>query len=657
MKTICFVIEYLLFLAKIDNKSVFLNDSTFNMKQEIDGKMVPDTEPSFFRDSSTFVTMSSFFLIHHKSDHQKTIQLIDDQSGCSIVADARIDYKQELSAELGLKWDEAADFSDSRFILLAYLKWGEACLSHLFGDFSFVIRDPAKNEIFCARDHFGCRPLYFVDQPGFLAFASKISAFKSIPGFRYEIREQYVLDSLCAIERTDSNSAYQGISRLKPAHYIKQTNGQLSPQYRYWELKINEGFRKLTLEEATVELRNRIVEAVRQRIPVKGQPGVELSGGLDSSGIAAVLAKLLGPGATIHAFTHSTASEGSAHHKFHHRDVEYSKAVIEQYPSVRQFYITEEHSEGGYQALTEALHCLYKPLNLHYAVNADLLFKKAGHTGTSIIFSGLGGDEGISYDGTGYVNELIARGQYSKLREYVQTGTDLRRWRLYRQYIKLLINYHVPWIADILQKDWKKERYRSFALQQHLARKYRMRSSFYSSHSFPVKPEVRAMQHFRLNYPHIPERIEETSLLAEPNGIEYRYPFLDVRLVEFFFSLPSDQKVKDGTGRYLFRQALKGILPEKIRMRSDKGGNTIPNVFARVLKDEQRFRELIEESRIKNKYHYADYRKLDRMLDGFGKMGGSKRQSFGLREFQSAMSVLILQKWQREGKIDIGIKC
>lgn len=110
-------------------------------------------------------------------------------------------------------------------------------------------------------------------------------------------------------------------------------------------------------------------------------------------------------------------------------------------------------------------------------------------------------------------------------------------------------------------------------------------------------------------------------------------------------------------GRYLFRMAMKDILPEKIRMRTDKGGNTIPNVFARVLKDEKTFRETIEEGRLKNQYHYVDYAKLHKMLDSFKKMRELKGQEYGLRAFQSPMSVLILQKWQREGKIDIGIKC
>ncbi|GAH11488.1 unnamed protein product, partial [marine sediment metagenome] len=256
-----------------------------------------------------------------------------------------------------------------------------------------------------------------------------------------------------------------------------------------------------------------------------------------------------------------------------------------------------------------------------HAMNSDLLFEVAGNLCTTVIFSGLGGDEGVTNNGSGYFNELISHGQHTKLRDNIKRIAYRRGSRSYWQLIKLYINYYAPWVLSLYKKDWRKATYRSFALQKSLARKYRMKRRFFYTKFPPGKPDVRAIQFFRLMYPNKSERIEETSLLAQQHGIEYRYPFLDVKLLEFFYSLPSEYKYKDGMGRYLFRKAMEEILPEKIRMRTDKGGNTIPNVFARVLKDEEIFREIIEEGRLKNHYHYVDYDKLDDMLDSFKKMG------------------------------------
>ena len=532
---------------------------------------------------------------------------VDNESGCLIVSDSRIDYRRELAGNLGITWNVVEGFSDSKLILLAYLKWGgEACLSHLYGDFSFIIWDPSSVDLICARDHFGCRSLYYIDQPEYLAVASHISAFKCIHGFCFEIREQYILDSLCSIVKTESLSPYNGISRLMPAHYLKLDSGQLSDQYRYWDLRIDENYEGLKLEEASDGLRERIIEAVRQRSQTSGQIGIELSGGLDSSGIASVLAMLSGPDVTINAFTQSTSSEGVAQQMHQKSEIEFSEALVEEYSTIRQFKITGENSEGGYDSLIKALNSLNKPINLHYAINSDLLFEVAGHVGTSIIFSGLDGDEGISNSGIGYFNELIRHGQHSKLRDNIKRIAYSCGHRFYIQLIKIYIDYFAPWVFNLFKKDWRKVAYRSVAIQKSLARKYRMKKRYFHSHSFPQKADVRVMQYFRIMYPNKPERIEETALLAKKHGIEYRYPFLDVKLLEFFYSLPSEYKYKDGMGRYLFRMAMKGILPEKIRMRMDKGGNTIPNVFDRLLHDEKIFRDTIVEGRLKNQYHYVD---------------------------------------------------
>lgn len=577
----------------------------------------------------------------------------DKRSGKCIVSDSRLDYRHELAGELEIKLTAADKLSDCELILLAYLRWEEDCLSHIYGDFSFVIWDPRKEEVFCARDHFGCRPFYYLDQPGFLAVASEITAFTHIPDFRYEISEQYILDTLCTIVRSDSSSAYKGISRLKPAHRLKFTKWQSTGQLRYWDLKIKEEYRGLTMEEAARGLKERFIEAVRQRSQSAGPIGVELSGGLDSSGVASVLTLLTNEQAGINAFTHSVTSEAQFYWE---SEMEFSSLLVEKYHSISHLEITEKNTTGSFRTLTDALSILYKPINLHYAINSDLLFERAGKLGTTVMFSGFGGDEGISNQGNGYWNELIRKGQHAKLRREIKVMASRHGGGLYKHLIKRYLQFYAPWILEPIRKDWRRDMYRSFALERSLARKYRMRRRFFRTNPPPVKPDVRAMQYFRLMYPNIPERMEETALLAQQYGLEYRYPYLDVRLVEYFYSLPSEYKYRDGMGRYLFREIMDGILPDKIRMRTHKSGNTIPNVFARVFKDRERFQEMIDESRQMNRYHYVDYDKLQSMLDMLKNEGVFKEVDFDLRAFQSAMSVLILQQWQREGRIDIGIK-
>lgn len=89
----------------------------------------------------------------------------------------------------------------------------------------------------------------------------------------------------------------------------------------------------------------------------------------------------------------------------------------------------------------------------------------------------------------------------------------------------------------------------------------------------------------RINHPHVSQRLEYSAITAKKYGIEYRYPFLDKRLIEFYLSMPTLLKARNGIVRYAIREAMKEILPESIRLRNDKSGTTIPSVFFRMIND------------------------------------------------------------------------
>ena len=95
----------------------------------------------------------------------EVLPLTDPQTGCTITADVRLDNREELIASLGMA-SETRTIGDGELILRAYLHWGEACPEQLLGDFAFAIWDPRSNQLFCARDHMGMRPLIYHHAPG-----------------------------------------------------------------------------------------------------------------------------------------------------------------------------------------------------------------------------------------------------------------------------------------------------------------------------------------------------------------------------------------------------------------------------------------------------------------------------------------------------------
>ena len=147
----------------------------------------------------------------------------------------RLDYKNELSEGLGIKKEIFQQYPDNYSILKAYSIWGEDCVKHLYGDFSFAIWNRRKKELFCARDHFGIRPLYFYNHPDYFIFSSDFQVFNKIPNITLHIKEKFIINTVCTITPEKDSSAYYELYKLEPAHTLKiDKNGTISIS-KYWD--------------------------------------------------------------------------------------------------------------------------------------------------------------------------------------------------------------------------------------------------------------------------------------------------------------------------------------------------------------------------------------------------------------------------------------
>jgi asparagine synthetase B (glutamine-hydrolysing) len=207
------------------------------------------------------------------------------------------------------------------------------------------------------------------------------------------------------------------------------------------------------------------------------------------------------------------------------------------------------------------------------------------------------------------------------------------------------------------KKDWRRAKYPHFALTRELESEFQTKDRYINSNIRKNSTSSRDIQYRRLTNNHISIRLESSFLAAQTRKIEYRHPFFDVKLIEYYYSLPSEFKYWNGIGRYLYRKAMEGILPELILGRHIKSGNTVPNFQYRFQKDQSGFLNLIDESRQNNAFHFVDYQKLINLSNLIMEKDIKRNRGIGGRAFINAISILLLQKWQREGKIDIGIKC
>lgn len=480
----------------------------------------------------------------------------------SIVAAARLDNRAELSDALALARPERAGIDDDELILRAYERWGGDCPLHLQGDYAFAIWDAAERLLFCARDAVGARPLYYSLGPGRrFAFASDIGAVLAAPGLEDRLDDDYVVATLMGGAPPGSDGTfYSAVRSLPPGHSISVSAGAERIR-RWWRPEDAPPVRLGSDGDYAREFLELYRLAVRDRLRDSHPLGVHLSGGLDSSSIAALAARELRPsGRRPEAFCwhpppdDSLAGEEAAEYR-----------LIES-------ICAQEGLEPRYHSVS-AEHMLAR-LRLDGArfpdrdgtlLHESLVQRSAAELGVRVILSGWGGDEVASNSGAGYYAELLRGGRFGQLLQEARRVSN-RPWRFVARHAVLpQVHFRAADIVAGILRGKIHRRPGKNLVHPALAREFSGRRN--PNHR---AKGVRQTQLANLGRGHLARRIEDWAAHGARMGIEYRYPLLDRRLLEFVLGLPAEQFRHGRRSRWFMRRALRPVLPEDILERSVK---------------------------------------------------------------------------------------
>jgi asparagine synthase (glutamine-hydrolysing) len=210
-----------------------------------------------------------------------------------VAADARIDGRDALIERLRKHGRDVPDGAPHATLLVhAYRAFGESMLDALIGDFSFALWDRRARRLLCARDHFGVRPFHFARVGDLFAFASDADALARLPGVSRELDEASLADFLLfGSLQEPARSIFRDIACLPPAHTLVLEDGRIR-QRRYWSLPQDARTRCASRDEYAHAFLQCLERAVADRLP-HGPAAVQLSGGMDSSSVAALAAPWL----------------------------------------------------------------------------------------------------------------------------------------------------------------------------------------------------------------------------------------------------------------------------------------------------------------------------------------------------------------------------
>ena len=468
--------------------------------------------------------------------------------------------------------------SDTEVILHAWMAWGPACLEYFEGMFAFALWDARDKSLFCARDRFGKKPFFYTVQQGRFVFASELTALTQFPGLERSVRPETLMRYLAYEYVPTPQCVYQEMEKLPPAHYLLLRDGQMRVA-RYWDMPtpLDPVALSRSEDELAAELRHLLAEAVKRRMVSDVPLGVFLSGGIDSSIVAGLMAAQ-GPRIKTFSIGFTEASYDESH---------YARIVARHYNTDHHERILS--ADDCAHILPEVVSRLDEPM-ADASVAPTYLLSGVTREKVTVALGGDGADEllagyehYIGFKVAEWYNKapaLLRKGCIEPLARCLPSSAGYINPRLAVQ--TFLQGAHAPaWqrvqtMLTALDPDMQRELWQNspavvetgFLDPQRLFAPTREHFEHWPAGS--ASPLDRAfhvyVRQFLLD--DILVKVDRCSMM---HSLEVRAPFLDRHVAEFVARLPVEYKLNGFKRKYLLKKACADVLPPQILTRNKRG--------------------------------------------------------------------------------------
>ena len=497
--------------------------------------------------------------------------LSNEDGSVWVVFNGEIYNHVEIRRELEAHGHRYRTKSDTETIVHAYEQWGDDCVERFRGMFAFAIWDAPKRRLLLVRDRLGIKPLYWTMAGDTLLFGSEIKALLA-SGMVEAVANHAVLPEVLSTRYTSGEETlFRGIYKLLPGHRLVFEGGAVAIQ-QYWDLPTRTDSPESPAASPVERFKEMLEESVRLRLMADVPLGMFLSGGIDSSAIAAIMARMIDRPLQ----TFSVAFKDRAFN-----ELEYAREVARSIGAVSHEIVIDDQDFFG--ALPKLLWHEDEPIA--HPSSVPLYFVSAlARQHVTVVLTGEGSDELLA----GY-------GKYPRVAWNWRAGT------VYERMLPAAVRESIArGIVPMLPRKLERYARRSFLTmdrspeamffdnfasirladqQRLLAPAYRAAASrtgaYASSLGYFNAPNGNSTLLDRLLYADIKTYLVELLMkqdqMSMATSIESRVPFLDHKLVEFAATLPDAWKLSGFTTKRILRESMKGLLPESILNRPKMG--------------------------------------------------------------------------------------
>lgn len=515
--------------------------------------------------------------------------MTNENDSLQIVYNGEIYNHADFRDELIEKGHVYKTFCDTETILHLYEEHGASCVEFLRGMFAFALWDSTKKELLLARDRLGVKPLYYVsDENGSLFFASEIKALLEAGAVKSEINFAALPDQMANHGTTSEETLFKNVKRLLPGHFLIWKNGEIRIK-KFWDVSLEPKIAVKNERELVQEWRSLFRKSVELRLMADVPLGMFLSGGIDSSAIAAEMATLVKePIKTFSvAFREREANE-----------LEYARLVS------RKFKTDHHEITVSPQEFFDVLPRLvwHEDEPIGFLASVPLYFvSKLAQQHVKVVLTGEGSDELLG--GYGRYRKTLLNLAFGEnyeslaprsLRSVVQSGIGTLPFSVKNKLSRTFLN---------LPSDLENLYFDNFAVFPRKMQE-RLLSEETKARIFETNPYSNLQNYLletdaaslldKLLYAdtktYLHELLMKQDQMSMAASIESRVPFLDHKLVEFTARLPEKFKIRGKTTKWILREAMQGVLPAEILTRKKMG---FPVPFGNWLRGE--FRSIVDE--------------------------------------------------------------
>jgi len=509
-----------------------------------------------------------------------------------IVYNGELYNYQEIREELERKGHTFLSHSDTEVILASYAEWGGNCLNKFNGMWSFLLYDSVRNRLFGSCDRYGIKPLYYwQNEDRYIAFASEIKAFTVLPDWNPTLNNKIAYDFLIhgILDHTDE-TFFVHVMKLRGGEaFIMDLSERKNGIQKYqWYIQPKTRYEK-QFEKACRDLKSCLFDAVKIHLRSDVAVGSCLSGGLDSSTIVCIIRDILS-----NEGTQSRQETFSAYSHDENLDESDYITEVNHYLGIEGNYIIPEVS-NLFSDLSKIIWHQDEPFGSTSVFAQWSVFLLAKENNVKVLLDGQGADEILAgyhpflciYHGDllfkgkilRFLHEFISSHNLYGLPLSVQIRDTLYFLFLNNQIGRRILQKRRGKFIEPLWLNWKK---------------LLLEPSLPPETTLGNHPDyVTAYCDYSTYQANLPALLHYEDRNSMAHSIESRVPFLDYRLVEFLLSIPPGYKIKNGWTKCILRKAMKGILPEKIRLRKDKiGFATSEELWMKEEKSDE-FRELL----------------------------------------------------------------